>query len=89
MAFASHFANARVSQHIHVAIAAVTKDAMLFPVAISAAGIVICILCGFVATNVAPVKVEADIERVLKVGQFFLKVFLCIYRYLLYLSITL
>ena len=66
MAFASHFANARVSQHIHVAIAAVTKDAMLFPVAISAAGIVICILCGFVATNVAPVKVEADIERVLK-----------------------
>mmetsp|Transcript_9922 Transcript_9922/g.22086 ORF Transcript_9922/g.22086 Transcript_9922/m.22086 type:complete len:765 (-) Transcript_9922:40-2334(-) len=42
-------------------------DAMLFPVAISAAGIVICILCGFVATNVAPVKVEADIERVLKV----------------------
>ena len=55
----------------------VTKDAMLFPVAISAAGIVICILCGFVATNVAPVKVEADIERVLKVGCFFLKVFLC------------
>ena len=41
---------------------------MLFPVAISAAGIVICILCGFVATNVAPGKVEADIKRVLKVG---------------------
>jgi len=42
-------------------------DAMLFPVAISAAGIVICILCGFVATNVRPVKVEGDIEWVLKV----------------------
>jgi len=42
-------------------------DAMLFPLAISAAGIVICILCGFVATNVSPVKEEGDIERVLKV----------------------
>ena len=78
----------RVSQHSHIAVAAVTKDAMLFPVAISAAGIVICILCGFVATNVAPVKVEADIERVLKVGRFFLKVFLCTDIWL-YLSITL
>ncbi|CAE7040518.1 unnamed protein product, partial [Symbiodinium sp. KB8] len=42
-------------------------DAMLFPLAISAAGIVICILCGFVATNISPVKEEADIETVLKV----------------------
>ncbi|CAK9088064.1 Pyrophosphate-energized vacuolar membrane proton pump (Pyrophosphate-energized inorganic pyrophosphatase) (H(+)-PPase) [Durusdinium trenchii] len=42
-------------------------DAMLFPVAISAAGIVICILCGFFATNISPVKVEADIEKVLKI----------------------
>ena len=31
-------------------------------------GIVICILCGFFATNVSPVKKEEDIERVLKVG---------------------
>ena len=66
---------------------------MLFPVAISAAGIVICILCGFVATNVAPVKVEADIERVLKVGLFFRISIICIlFCYIMlyqYLSITL
>ena len=42
-------------------------DAMLFPVAISAAGIVVCILCGFYATNISPVKVEQDIEKVLKI----------------------
>ncbi|CAE7515422.1 unnamed protein product [Symbiodinium natans] len=42
-------------------------NAMLFPLAISAAGIVICILCGFVATNISPVRDEPDIERVLKV----------------------
>ena len=59
---------------------------MLFPVAISAAGIVICILCGFVATNVAPVKVEADIERVLKVGLFFRISIICIF--LLYHAIS-
>ena len=32
-------------------------------------GIVICILCGFIATNVSPVRKEEDIERVLKVGR--------------------
>ena len=42
-------------------------DSMLFPLAISATGIVICIICGFVATNISPVKEEGDIETVLKV----------------------
>ena len=42
-------------------------DALLFPVAISSAGIVVCMLCSFVATNVSPVKTQPDIENVLKV----------------------
>ena len=41
-------------------------NAMLFPVSISAAGIVICIICGFYATNISPVREEKDIEWVLK-----------------------
>jgi len=42
-------------------------DALLFPLAISAAGIVVCMLCSFVATNFAPVRRRASIEIVLKV----------------------
>jgi inorganic pyrophosphatase len=40
---------------------------LMFPVTISAGGIIVCLLCSFVATNVSPVKHEADIETVLKV----------------------
>jgi len=40
---------------------------IMFPVTISAAGILVCILCSFVATHISPVKKEADIEKVLKV----------------------
>ena len=39
---------------------------LMFPVTISAAGIIICMLCSFVATGIRPVKKEADIENVLK-----------------------
>mmetsp|Transcript_31072 Transcript_31072/g.84260 ORF Transcript_31072/g.84260 Transcript_31072/m.84260 type:complete len:765 (-) Transcript_31072:148-2442(-) len=42
-------------------------NALLFPVLISSAGIVVCMLCSFVATNIKPVKKQADIEMVLKV----------------------
>jgi len=42
-------------------------DALMFPVVISAAGIIICMLCSFVATNISPVKKQEDIETVLKV----------------------
>merc|ERR1719336_2485017 len=42
-------------------------DAILFPLVISAAGIIVCILCSFVATHISPVKKEEDIEVVLKV----------------------
>jgi len=42
-------------------------DALLFPVAISATGIVCCLICSFVATDISPVKKQEDIEKVLKV----------------------
>eukprot|EP00932_Pfiesteria_piscicida_P002227 SRR837773.12163.p1 GENE.SRR837773.12163~~SRR837773.12163.p1 ORF type:complete len:608 (-),score=315.66 SRR837773.12163:93-1841(-) len=42
-------------------------NALLFPVMISAAGIVVCMLCSFVATNISPVRSQPDIEKVLKV----------------------
>ncbi|MDB9924642.1 V-type H(+)-translocating pyrophosphatase [bacterium] len=40
---------------------------LMFPVTISAGGIIVCMLCSFMATNIMPVKHEADIETVLKV----------------------
>ena len=40
---------------------------LMFPVTISAGGIIVCMLCSFMATNIKPVKHEADIEKVLKV----------------------
>mmetsp|Transcript_115667 Transcript_115667/g.247204 ORF Transcript_115667/g.247204 Transcript_115667/m.247204 type:complete len:776 (-) Transcript_115667:92-2419(-) len=42
-------------------------DALLFPLVISAGGIIVCILCSFVATHINPVKKQEDIEIVLKV----------------------
>jgi len=42
-------------------------DALMFPVAISAVGIIVCMLCSFVATDIFPVKDQPGIERVLKV----------------------
>jgi H(+)-translocating pyrophosphatase len=41
-------------------------DAMVFPVVVSAVGIVVCILCSFLATHILPVKKEADVETALK-----------------------
>jgi inorganic pyrophosphatase len=40
---------------------------LMFPVTISAGGILVCLLCSFMATNIMPVKHEAGIETVLKV----------------------
>ena len=40
---------------------------LMFPVTISAGGVIVCMLCSFMATNIMPVKHEADIETVLKV----------------------
>jgi len=41
--------------------------AMLFPITVSAAGIVICAVSSFLATDISPVKKEADVETVLKI----------------------
>jgi len=41
-------------------------DAMVFPVAVSAVGIFVCLICSFIATDLKPVKSEADVESALK-----------------------
>jgi len=40
---------------------------LLFPVVISAVGILVCIVTSFFATDFSPCKAEADVEKVLKV----------------------
>merc|ERR1712125_148993 len=42
-------------------------DAMVFPIIVSAVGIIVCLLCSFIATHIKPVKAEADVESALKV----------------------
>ena len=41
-------------------------DAMVFPVIVSSVGIVVCILCSFLATHILPVKNEDGVENALK-----------------------
>jgi inorganic pyrophosphatase len=50
-----------------VGLAGAGWDAVMFPLAISAAGIIVCMLCSFVATNIDPVTKKEKIEWVLKV----------------------
>mmetsp|Transcript_31598 Transcript_31598/g.92862 ORF Transcript_31598/g.92862 Transcript_31598/m.92862 type:complete len:782 (+) Transcript_31598:53-2398(+) len=40
--------------------------ALMFPLTVSGVGIVVCLITNFVATDLSPVRKEADIERVLK-----------------------
>lgn len=54
-------------------VAASSKDlvdagwaALLFPLGISAVGMLVCLVCSFVATDLVPVKAESDVETVLK-----------------------
>jgi inorganic pyrophosphatase len=42
-------------------------DAMVFPVAVSAVGIFVCLICSFIATDIKPVKAEKDVENALKI----------------------
>jgi inorganic pyrophosphatase len=42
-------------------------DAMVFPVAVSAVGIFVCLLCSFIATDLRPVRAEKDVEMSLKI----------------------
>lgn len=41
-------------------------DGLMFPLIVSAVGIVVCLLCSFLATNLIPVKREEDVEKALK-----------------------
>lgn len=40
---------------------------LMFPLTVSAAGILVCLICTFVATHVHPVRKEKDVETVLKI----------------------
>lgn len=42
-------------------------SAVLFPLVVSATGIIICLLSSFVATHILPVKKEQDVENALKI----------------------
>jgi inorganic pyrophosphatase len=42
-------------------------DAMVFPVVVSSVGIIVCMLCSFIATHISPVRNEAGVETALKV----------------------
>jgi len=42
-------------------------DAMVFPIIVSAVGIIVCILCSFIATHIYPVRKEAGVELALKI----------------------
>jgi len=50
-----------------ITLSAAGWDALMFPLVISAAGIIVCMLCTFVATNISPVRKQQHIETVLKV----------------------
>jgi len=40
--------------------------ALIFPISISASGILVCMLCSFFATDLRPVRTQPDIEKALK-----------------------
>lgn len=42
-------------------------DAMVFPILVSCVGILVCIVCSFIATHISPVRSEANVESALKV----------------------
>ena len=42
-------------------------DALVFPIIVSAFGIIVCLLCSFIATHISPVKSQGQVEKALKV----------------------
>jgi len=42
-------------------------DAMCFPIVVSAVGVIVCLVCSFLATHIFPVKKESHVELALKV----------------------
>jgi len=41
-------------------------DALVFPIVVSAVGIIVCLICSFLATHIRPVTMEKDVETALK-----------------------
>mmetsp|Transcript_10627 Transcript_10627/g.11725 ORF Transcript_10627/g.11725 Transcript_10627/m.11725 type:complete len:755 (+) Transcript_10627:28-2292(+) len=41
-------------------------DSMVFPIILSAVGIIVCMICSFIATHIWPVRSEAQVESALK-----------------------
>jgi len=54
---------------------------LMFPLMISALGIIVCLVCSFVATNISPVRKEEDVETVLKVQILITTVFMTAFLY--------
>lgn len=42
-------------------------DALVFPIVVSSFGIIVCLVCSFIATHLSPVKSQAQVEKALKV----------------------
>merc|ERR1719491_1726481 len=42
-------------------------NALVFPIVVSAYGVVVCLICSFIATHLKPVKSESQVEQALKV----------------------
>jgi inorganic pyrophosphatase len=57
--------------------------ALMFPLCFSASGIFVCLIISFIATNIAPVKKEADVETCLKTQLFLTSVGMTVASYIL------
>jgi len=42
-------------------------NALVFPIVVSSFGIIVCLVCSFIATHLSPVKSQAQVEKALKV----------------------
>jgi len=65
--FAEASCAALVVAHSSQDLVAAGWKALMFPLMISALGILVCLVTSFLATHVSPVRVEEDVEKVLKV----------------------
>jgi len=52
---------------IGVSIGSTSWDAMCFPIVVSAVGVIVCLICSFLATHIFPVRKESHVELALKV----------------------
>ena len=42
-------------------------DTLVFPVTVSSVGIIVCLVCSFIATHLSPVRSEEQVEKALKI----------------------